>query len=307
MPDLNRILERLRACWKNCRDWLGHYIGGLYHRAGEDHIFMMSGGLAFSLFVCIIPLVLIVFAVLGNILSKPSIATEITTFIDRIIPYEEYAIKVKDLVFSRVDEFIIYKDLAGLFGIAGLLFAASGLFSGMRTVLNTVFRGTSGESVLLGKLRDLALVIFIVIYFLLTTAVLPGLDISQELAGKAGLLEKLNLEFLTEFAVRGFSLLLIFLNFIFVYFFIPYQRPPWKVIIVSALTATVLWHLAQLLFGFYLTNFVTLKRIYGAYFFLIVVGFWIYYTSLVFILGAEVGQLYRERAERRRVKNEADL
>jgi len=59
-----------------------------------------------------------------------------------------------------------------------------------------------------------------------------------------------------------------------------------------------LWGTVQYLFGYYITNFITLKKVYGAYLFAIVVIFWIYYTSFVFILGAEIGQLYRERHEK---------
>jgi membrane protein len=291
---MNRLRHRFRCCF----DWFRHYVGGIYHRADEHHIFLLSGGLAFSLFTCILPMVLIIFAVLGNLLSRPSIAAEITHFIDRVIPYEEYAREVRNLVFTGVDEFIIFKNVAGIIGIAGLVFAASGLFSGMRTVLNRIFQVLDDTSVFIGKMRDLLLILLVMIYFLLSTTILPGLDITQEFADKAGLLSKLRLDFLTEFVMQGFSLLLIFLSFLFIYFLIPQQRPPKKVIIVSALTASILWHVAQQVFGFYITNVVTLRRIYGAYFFLIATAFWIYYTSLVFILGAEIGQLYRERAEK---------
>lgn len=291
--------EQFDRIWTAVWEWLKHYVGGLYNRADDHHIFLMAGGLSFSVFTCILPMVLIIFAVLGSLLKEPSIASEITRFIERAIPYTKYADKVRDIVFSRVDEFIIYKNLAGLLGIFGMFFAASGLFSSMRTALRTAYRITSSESALIGKLRDLGLVLLVIIYFLLSTTILPGLDVTQAIADKTGLLHKLHLDFMTDLLVRGVSFLLIFVSFFFVYFAIPHPRPPKKAIAVSALTAAILWNIAQELFGFYIANFVTLKRVYGAYFFMIVAAFWIYYTSLVFIVGAEVGQLYRERAAAR--------
>ena len=290
-----RLQDRLRYC----RDWFGHFIGGLYRRADEHHVFLLAGGLSFSVFTCVLPMVLIIFAVLGHILKEPSIAAEIDLYIDRLIPYERYADRVKDLVFVRVDEFIIYKSLAGILGVAGLFFAASGLFSSMRTALNAAFRSTSTGSLLIGKLRDLGLVLLVIIYFLLSTTILPGLDVSRGLAEKSGLLQRLNLGFVTEFALQIGSLIIIFISFFVVYFAIPRPRPSVKTIALSALCATLFWHVAKLLFGYYITSFVTLKQVYGAYFFLIVVAFWIYYTSLVFIISAEIGQLYREWIEKR--------
>lgn len=293
--DRGKIEQLRQAIW----GWLKHYVGGLYSRAENHHIFLMAGGLSFSAFTCMLPMVLIIFAVLGNLLNEPSIASEITRIIERMIPYTKYADQVRDIVFSRVDEFIIYKNLAGLVGVVGMLFAASGLFSSMRTALRTAYRITASESALIGKLRDFGLILLVIIYFLLSTTILPGLDVTQEIADKTGYLQSVHLEFVTDLLVRGVAFLLIFASFFFVYFAIPHPRPPKKAIAVSALFATVVWNLAQSLFGFYITHMVTLKRVYGAYFFMIVVAFWIYYTSLVFIVGAEVGQLYRERAAAR--------
>jgi len=290
--DREKLNRAARAVW----EWLKHYVGGMYDRADSHHIFLMAGGLSFSVFTCMLPMVLIIFAVLGSLLNEPSIASEITKTIERIIPYTKYADQVRDIVFNRVDEFIIYKNLAGLLGVVGMFFAASGLFSSMRTALRTAYRITATESALVGKLRDFGLILLVIVYFLLSTTILPGLDVTQEIADKTGLLHKIHLDFVTDLLVRGVSFLLIFLSFFFVYFAIPYPRPPKKAIAISALSAAIMWNLAQALFGFYITNMVTLKRIYGAYFFMIVVAFWIYYTSLVFIVGAEIGQLYRERA-----------
>ncbi len=291
--------EKLERAGKAVWEWLKHYVGGMYNRADDHHIFLMAGGLSFSVFTCMLPMVLIIFAVLGRLLNEPSIASEITRTIEQIIPYTKYADQVRDIVFNRVDEFIIYKNLAGLLGVLGMFFAASGLFSSMRTALRTAYRITSTESALIGKLRDFGLVLLVIIYFLLSTTILPGLDVTQEIADKTGYLHSVHLDFITDLLVRGVAFLLIFASFFFVYFAIPHPRPPKKAIAVSALTAAIMWNLAQALFGFYITNMVTLKRVYGAYFFMIVVAFWIYYTSLVFIVGAEVGQLYRERAAAR--------
>ena len=45
---------------------------------------------------------------------------------------------------------------------------------------------------------------------------------------------------------------------------------------------------ARLLFRYYLLEFTTFSRIYGAYAFFSSAIFWLYYSALVFLLGAEV-------------------
>ncbi len=279
------------------REFLRHYVGGIYHRSDQHHIFLMAGGLAFSLFVCIMPLILILFALLGVILEKPSVAGEIETFIDRAIPYENYAAFVKEKVFMRVDEFKVFKNMAGVIGLVGLFFAATGLFSGMRTMLNTIYKVERGEPVLIGKLRDVISIVAVALYFLLAIAVLPSLEAIKGLVAKFFFVGTISFGFLSDLALAGVSFLLILVTFMFIYWLIPYRKMNPKVVLVSALAASVLWESARQIFGFYLANIVTLKMVYGAYVLIVVIAFWIYYTAIVFILGAEIGQLYRERLE----------
>jgi len=293
---MNTLFDRF---FKPGIDFLKHYIAGLYNRIDEHHVFLLASGLAFSLIVCVIPLILIVFAVLGVILEKTSISEEIDLFIEGAIPYADYATFIKDLVFSRVEQFKFYKSVAGVVGCLGLLFAASGLFSSMRTILNKVYRIPTTESILIGKLRDLGLILLVLFYFLLSTAVLPGWELTKEFADNFDFLKSLQFDFIEDLLLGMASFSIIFISFFTVYFLVPHQRQPKKVVLVSALSAATLWKLAEQIFGFYLTNFVTLKWIYGAYVLLIVVAFWFFYTSLVFILGAEIGQLYREHRQQR--------
>jgi membrane protein len=300
----NLMAKRIIGNLKKLIDkrWIGeflrHYIGGLYNRSGKHHIFLMAGGLAFTLFVCIMPLILIIFSLLGVILEKPSVAGEIESFIDRAVPYENYASFVKEKVFMLVNEFKVFKSLAGVIGLIGLFVASTGLFSGMRTILNMIYKVERDESVLMGKLRDLLSVILVALYFLLSIAILPLLEAAKILIENVLFIGEIEFGFLSDLALAGISFLLILLTFIIIYWLIPYRKLHLKVILMSALAASVFWESARQLFGFYLANIITLKMVYGAYIFIVVIAFWIYYTSIVFILGAELGQLFRERLEK---------
>jgi len=292
------LFDRIRnmGCGRKCRDFLCHYLGGLYHRVDEHHVFLLSGGLAFSLFVSIVPLVLILFSVLGSESLKP----EINTFIDRMIPYEAYAEFVKDLVFSRVEEFGKYKNVAGIIGIFGLLFASSTLFSSMRTVLDKVYQVKDEHSILLGKLRDFGFILLVLIYFVTTTTLLSMWKAATEMAEKVEFLSGIGMESLGGAVFGIVSFIIVFLAFLIIYYLVPYRKPPKLAILVSAVSATILWVMAKQIFGFYIAHFVMLKRVYGTYALMVVVAFWIYYTAIVFVIGAEIGQLFRERSEEKK-------
>jgi len=278
--------------------WRGakYYVLGLYHRVDDHHIFLLAGGLAFSLYVTIIPLVLIVFAVLGAVVERPSIVEQIDTFIDTAIPYQDYAAQIRELVYVRLSNFSAYRGHAGVIGIVGLLVASTSLFSSMRTVLNRVYRVIVRQHMLIGKLRDLGLVLAVLLFFLLSTTVLPGLEVAKEAAERMSVFEEYHLGFLWGLVFQVASFLLTLAGFAFLYLALPQMKPSGRVVVVSAVTAAVLWHLAKILFGFYIVHFFSIREVYGAYAILVVVAFWVYYTAIVFIIGGEVGQLYRERS-----------
>lgn len=292
---------------RTIKEFLAHFLGGIYKRADRQHIFLLAGGLSFSLFVCVVPMVLIIFSLLGVYLEKPSIAAEIKNFIDGLIPYEQFADQVEEIVFSRVEEFRSYKGIAGVLGLAGMLFASSGLFSSMRTILNMIYKAEPNVFILISKLRDFGMVILVMLYFLFSTTILPGLNIVENMADKIGFLQIPQFGFILDLLLILFSLAIIFGAFFFIYFFVPQTKLSKRTIAVSALSAAILWEIAKQIFGFYITNMVTLKKIYGAYLFLIAVGFWIYYTSIVFILGAVIGQLYREWVDKKQKEKLARL
>ena len=257
----------------------------------------MSGGLAFSLFVCIVPLTLIIFWILGKILDSAEVEVQIVHLIDTVIPYDTYAQFVREIIFKRVHEVIQYRNLAGFVGIVGLFFAASGFASSLRTVLNKVFGTDLDVNIFLGKLRDFFVIILVVLSFLVMIFALPLLDFFRTLAESTEYLQVFNQPIFQRAFTSLFSLFIMYLIFSVTYKFMPIIKIRKRSVLIGALWASILWVTAKIIFGLYLSTFTTFSRIYGAYAFVIVVAFWIYYTSAVFIVGAEVGKLFDERVD----------
>lgn len=279
-----------------------HYFGGLYYRLDDHNVFLLGGGLAFSLFVCIVPFVLIIFAVLGLVLDSTYMQYQVNLLIDTVIPYYQYSEFVKKVIFTRISEVIEYKNIAGLIGVFGLLFAASGLFSSMRTILNIVFGVAKDVNVILGKLRDFALVIMVIIIFFVTTMLAPLLDLLRNSASRFKSLEFLSSPIFEHFLFSLISFTIIYFVFTILYVTVPLKKLKKRSIAISSLWAALLWEAAKQVFGYYIYNFSSLGQIYGAYALVVVVAFWIYYSSIVFIIGAEIGKLFEERLLIRELK-----
>lgn len=272
-----------------------YYIRYLNKAAAENHILLLASGLSFSVLTCIIPLVLVLFAILGVILSQPQIEKEIGTYVERIIPYPKEAAFVKQLVVERAEDFKIFRNIAGVVGAFGMVFMSSGLFGSIRTILNRVFRVKHTKPLWSGKLKDLGLLLLVLVYFLISITILPSSKAMMEYASRVDMFSFLQMDSITSLTFTFLSLFVAFLSFFLIYWLIPQQAFPKKVILISAIVAAVLWQFADQLFGLYIGHMATLKNIYGAYSLIVVVAIWIYYTSVVFIIGATMGQAFREK------------
>jgi len=294
-----RYLYHLRPHWQKTVAFLKHYFGGLYDRTDRHHLFLFSGGLAFSLFTCIIPFILVMFWVLGNFLSSEEMELQIITFINTVIPYDEYAEFTKQIIFSRVEEIIEFKNVAGVLGFGGLFFAASGFFSSMRTVLNKINGTDIDVNIFLGKLRDFLVILAAILLFFVSILALPLLEFLTSIAESTPYLSFFNHPIFQQFFTILVSLFIMFVLMYMFYSFIPTSKIKHRSALVGALWASLFWVGMKILFGYYLANFQTWGRIYGTYALVIVIAFWIYYTAAIFILGAEIGKLFDERLKER--------
>ena len=280
--------------------FLKHYVGGTFSRIEKNHLFLSAAGIAYSIILSVIPLVLIVFSVLGNIIDFATIEGQVNTVIDGLIPYSASADYMKHFVISRIPEVVKYKSLAGGIGLLGLFFTSTWLFSSMRTILNRIYKVDQTKGAFVGLIRDFGMVLLILVFILFSTYVLPILNSFIAFSSHLRFLPQLPEGTIINIIIPYISLLFMFVMFYLFYTFIPYVKMGYKVPLAAALWATILWEAVRMLFEYYVTRFLALNELYGTFLFLAVVMFWIFYASIVFLIGAEIGQLYRERRDARR-------
>lgn len=284
LPTYRRIVEFLR-----------HYVINLFKRMEKNDLFFAGAGISFSLFLGIIPFILFVFSILGNIFDQSVIETQINNLIDQTIPYPAYANYVKRLIISRLPEVIEYRTLAGFLGAFGLLFTSTWIFSSIRTILNQIFHVKIVKGYLYGLLRDFLMVILLVFLISLTTFMYPAVKLFYELTKYYPSIQHLTSSPLWTMGVYALSLALMFGMFFLLYYLIPYEQLGKKVALVSAFWATFLWEIARNIFKYYLNNILSGNPLYGAFVLIIAILLWVFYSACLFIVGAEIGQLFRER------------
>jgi membrane protein len=185
------------------------------------------------------------------------------------------------------------------------LWFATRAFASVRTALNDIYdvavRPVRRRGIVLGflraKLRDLGMVLATMVLFLASTGISAGLVLARargdELAPQWGFVLGRVWAIGGQIVAFGFIVVL----FLLLYRFGSQRRIRLSAAAVAALFAAVAFELARRLFAFYITNVAawntaTADATIGA---LILFVLWMYYSSLVFLLGGVVAQIWELR------------
>jgi len=193
-------------------------------------------------------------------------------------------------------------------GLLGALWSASGYVNAFGRAMNRVYEIDEGRPI--WKLRPLFLALTAGI-LLLVSLVLIALVVSGPVARTIG--EAIGLGD-TAVAVWDFAkipvvLVIVAMIIAMLYYFTPNVRQPkFRWTSVGAVVALVVWIVASVGFGFYVGNFGSYNKTYGALAGVIVFLLWLWITNLSLLFGAEVdSELERARQLQSGIKAEETL
>ena len=90
---------------------------------------------------------------------------------------------------------------------------------------------------------------------------------------------------------------LAFLTVGTLYRYVPRRRPQWREALIGSLTFSLLWVAAKLLFVTYNEYATVYTKLYGSLLEVILLLLWIYYSALLFLLGAVVAHALQQRSQ----------
>ncbi len=262
--------------------------GGILRRAADllkaHDLFMMGAGIAFFFTLALIPLLLLGTSALGFALGSPQRATaQIFPAIRRIAPGATTG-QLETFVRSLVEG----RALAGWLGLLSLLWVSSGAYEAIASALTTLSGLRETRSFLRRKMLAAGLMVGTGTLFL-ASLILASLATAIRGFGSR------TLEYLPGvFAVAPgmiflvASPLLVTATFLLLYRWATPQPIAWGPAIVGASLGGALWYVAKRAFGWYLVKVAQNHLLYGILGSFIGLLLWIYYTSLIFLLGAVV-------------------
>jgi membrane protein len=254
----------------------------------DDEALSRGAAMAFYAVTALAPVMLIVISIAGIAFGEDAARNALTGQFQSLMGKQS-----ADLLQSAVEA--AGKESSGIIGTAvgvvTLLITASGVFGEMQSALNTIWKsapaGATVSRLIRARIASLGLVAalgFLMIISLVISAALNALSyyINAILPFGTLILSTLN-------EVISFALIAVLFGAI--YKVLPEENLRWSDVMIGAVVTTVLFGIGKSLIGLYLGSSAVAST-YGAAGGLMLVMLWTYYSSQVFLLGAEFTKVY---------------
>jgi membrane protein len=268
--------------------------GGLVYGAAVELVaddgLVLAASIAFFTIFSLAPILLLVVAVAGLAFGQDQTRAEIQSQFESLMGPESAQFIAG--VISRASKG--GGGVATVVSIGTLIFGATGVFVQLKAALNSIWgvqiKFDKPRSTLVRLIWDrvVSFAMMLVIAFML----LASLSVSAALAALArwssGLVPEW--ELLTRTVNAGISLGLLAFLFGAAFKILPDVRVGWRVVWFGGAVTALLFTVGKELIGVYLGQD-SVASVYGAAGSMIVILMWVYYSSIIFLYGAEVTQL----------------
>ncbi len=273
----------LGTSWTLIKDSVSGFI--------DDDALSSGAAMAFYAITSLAPILLIVVAVAGLVFGHDAAQTAISAQLSGLMGQQS-----ADLLQTAIKSAAVKSTsiLASVIGLVTLLVTASGVFGQMQAALNAIWktkpRGGTVSRLVRARIASMGLVASLGFLLMVSLAASAGISalgdfINAFLPFGAVILSIINIVV---------SFLLISVLFGAIYKVLPDRRMEWRDVMVGAVITAALFTLGKSLIGWYLGSS-AVSSAYGAAGALLVVLLWVYYSSVIFLLGAEFTRAYSLR------------
>jgi membrane protein len=272
-----------RHAWTLLRDTVVSFI--------DDGALSRGAAIAFYTVTSLAPVLLIVVGVAGIVYDRQAAQQAIGQQLARLVG-EDSAQMLQSAMGSIGSK--SSGVVASLVGIAAVIVTASGVFGEMQSTLNAIWKAEPQE-VTVSRLiwaRAVSLGLVGALGFLLTVS----LVISAVLAAFGDYLSaRMPFAAIVLYVLNTVvSLGLIAALFAAIYKVLPDKDLEWRDVIAGAVVTSVLFAIGKWLIALYIATSAVASG-YGAAGSLLVVLLWVYYSTQIFLLGAEFTKVYATR------------
>jgi len=276
--------------------WLSKILKdfGLFWRAlkkfNGDNGFFLASGITFNILINLIPFIMLLLALVGTYLyNDQQVLNHIRAYFRDVAP----ALDPK--ITKNLADIIQGRQIVGIIGFIGLLWLSTWVFGSLQIAFNIVFRVEKGRGMLPGIGIDLLMILLAGILLLLSMFLSSAIAALQVFRGRIPVVIGPTVQWILKYAL---PFIFTFCMFFLIYKIIPNKRLHFKSALQAALVTGLLWELTKHLFTWYVFHIARYTVIYGSLNTLVLFVLWVYYSSMIVVVGGEFAYFLEEDRQR---------
>jgi membrane protein len=272
------------------RSWAPLFLQA-YREWSEDCALRFSAALAYYSIFAMAPLVIIAISVAGLAFGEDAARGQIYQQIEWLIGHKA-ALEIQSVIQASSDRG--KSTLGTVIGVITLIIGASGVFGQLKDALNSIWGvqlrpGKPWLSLIKDYLQDFSMVLGIGFLLLISLVI-------------SAALQALNRLLATYLQLPGFiapltavvSFLVLIVLFAAIFKVLPDVEISWQDVWIGATVTAILFTVGKYLIGLYLGSS-SIGSSFGAAGALILILVWIYYSTTIFLFGAEFTKAYADQ------------
>lgn len=257
------------------------------HSFSEGRATEAASSIAYYALFSIFPLLIFVIAFASSFLEDVAVRQLIFNFAEDTLPTS-----FQDLVKGNIEEALASRGPVQIFGMVGLLWAASAVFTIITHKLDQAWHVPEKRNFIFSRLVGLGMIAaitsgLILLWVISTTLlnILPVLELQLWNGKSIHLYDSYTWNVLSKFV----PWVLIFITFINLYRWVPNTTVKWSEAAWGAAVAALGWELTQRGFSWYLTSgWARYQLVYGSLGAVIAFILWLYVNALIVMYGAHL-------------------
>lgn len=262
-------------------------------RIKEDHIPIISAGVAFYAFLAIFPGIMALFSIYGLALDAQSAQEQITS-LATIMPEESISI-----IEGRIDKLMETSSSALGWGtLLGFVIALWSSNRGIRSLfigLDVAYRVDNRRNFFKQYAMTLLFTLGAIVVIIVSLAFIVLFPLLVNTIGLPEMIESL-----IKWLRWPFLGLIIISVISLIYKYGPARDTPgFQWVVLGATVATILWLIASWGFSVYVSNFGNFSEMYGSLSAVVIMLLWLFITSFIILVGGELNRATEAYAENR--------
>jgi membrane protein len=259
-------------------------VGSLfYHGMIKGFITLRASSIAFSFILAFFPALIFLFTLIPYV-PVPHFHGKLLSLIHEVTPADTYSV-----IRSTIED-IVNRPRGGLLSLGFILtlyFATNGI-SSITQAFNDTYHTIEKRSFLRRFFVSVMLVIVLSLILIIAISLLTAGSSVLHFMVVSGILKK-KLTYIILDVLRWIIITAMFFFAVsFLYYYAPAKKMRFRFISAGSVLSTFLYLITSLGFNYYISHFSRYNKIYGSIGTLMLIMFWIYFNSVILLIGFEL-------------------